>query len=223
MTESIRDFLLRFTEEELTERGILRGQTCILQGTSVDPLIALMKAQKVKRLEFPQRSWFLDVDYNFNNPHSVEHVTNVKQLSHLGNVFNLQNVHINPYYTGGTPVGSPGPIDDRQSLLAKEQTLSFGLERDLQAALREHIEQLEPGLKVVDGGSERSVGSGRIDITAQDREGKLVVIELKAGPARPDALTQLLAYMVALGEGEQRPVRGMLVAGEFPERLVLAA
>ena len=100
MTENIWDFLLRFTEEELAERGILRGQTCLLQGTSVDPLVALMKVQDVKRIEFPQRSWFLDVDYNFNNPHSVENLTNVKQLRHLGNVFNLQNVQINPYHRG---------------------------------------------------------------------------------------------------------------------------
>jgi RecB family endonuclease NucS len=97
------------------------------------------------------------------------------------------------------------------------------LERDLQKALRTNIEQLEPGLKIADGGTERTVEAGRIDITAEDRAGKLVVIELKAGMASPDSLTQVLAYMAALEEEEQKPVRGMLVAGDFHDRLVLAA
>jgi endonuclease len=74
-----------------------------------------------------------------------------------------------------------------------EQT--FSLERDLQAALRRSIVQLEPGLTVVDGGAERSVPSGRIDILAQDQTGARVVIELKAVRAPRDAVAQTLAYM----------------------------
>ena len=38
---------------------------------------------------------------------------------------------------------------------------TFVLERDLQRALRSNIEQLEPGLKITDGGNEQSVPSGR--------------------------------------------------------------
>jgi RecB family endonuclease NucS len=53
---------------------------------------------------------------------------------------------------------------------------TFGLERDLQEALRKNIEQLESGLTIVDGGKEHIVESGRIDITALDQSGTKVVI-----------------------------------------------
>jgi RecB family endonuclease NucS len=65
---------------------------------------------------------------------------------------------------------------------------AFGLERDLQLALRRNIEQLEPRLTIVDGDREQTVASGRIDIKACDREGITVVIELKAGTADRDAV-----------------------------------
>src|SRR5215831_228106 len=99
---------------------------------------------------------------------------------------------------------------------------AFGLERDLQSALREHIEQLEPGLTISDGGKEQTVPSGRIDITAQDRDGATVVIELKAGEADRDAVAQSLAYMGDLMVNE-KSVRGILIAGDFTPRAVAAA
>ena len=71
----------------------------------------------------------------------------------------------------------------------------IGLERDLQIALRSNIEQLEPGLTVIDDGVERSVDSGFIDITARDSSGATIVIELKAGVAGQRAVAQILSYM----------------------------
>src|SRR5271170_3862558 len=68
----------------------------------------------------------------------------------------------------------------------------IGLERDLQTSLRARIEQLEPGLTIIDGGAERSVESGFIDITARDGSGAIVVIELKAGKARRESVSQVL-------------------------------
>jgi RecB family endonuclease NucS len=68
------------------------------------------------------------------------------------------------------------------------------------------------------------VATGRIDILAEDREGSLVVIELKADEARDSALTQVLGYIGALKEEEARDdVRGILVAREFSSRVVYAA
>jgi len=99
---------------------------------------------------------------------------------------------------------------------------AFGLERDLQRALREHIEQLEPGLTISDGGKEQTVPSGRIDITAQDRDGATVVIELKIGTADGDAIGQLLGYMGDLTDKGAR-VRGILIARGFELRAVSAA
>jgi RecB family endonuclease NucS len=102
--------------------------------------------------------------------------------------------------------------------------LKFGLERDMQVALRENIGQLDPSLRIVDGGTERHVATGRIDILAEDREGSLVVIELKADEARDSALTQVLGYIGALKEEEGRDdVRGILVARGFSSRVLYAA
>jgi len=98
----------------------------------------------------------------------------------------------------------------------------FGLESDLQEALRANIGQLEGEMKVVDGGKEKTVASGRIDITTEDKQGRTVVIELKAGTADHKAIGQLLSYMGDLmTDGE--PVRGILVAGDFTARAIAAA
>jgi Endonuclease NucS len=112
------------------------------------------------------------------------------------------------------------PTVDTDTADAIETT--FGLERDLQAALRRNIEQLEPGLKITDGNKEQIVDSGRIDITAEDSNGTTVIIELKAGAADREAVSQILAYMGDLILSG-KPVRGILVAGDFPSRTVAAA
>jgi len=106
--------------------------------------------------------------------------------------------------------------------VANADDTAFGLERDLQLALRRCIEQLEPGLTIIDGDREQRVASGRIDITARDQGGSAVIIELKAGVADRDAVGQLLAYMGDLMDQETQ-VRGVLVAREFAPRAVSAA
>jgi hypothetical protein len=103
------------------------------------------------------------------------------------------------------------------------QEITFGLERDLQATLRLHIEQLEPGLRLADGGRELATEAGRIDITANDAEGRIVVIELKAGIAQPAIIAQVLAYMATVENPRSKPVRGIIVAGDFNPRVVLAS
>lgn len=100
--------------------------------------------------------------------------------------------------------------------------ITFSLERDLQAALRSNIGQLEKGLSIIDSGTEMATEAGKIDITAKDASGMTVVIELKAGIAKPAIVAQVLSYMATVGEpGES--VRGILVAGDFHARVVLAA
>ena len=107
-------------------------------------------------------------------------------------------------------------VDDRGQLI--------GLERDLQAALRRAIEQLEPGMEIVDDGAERSVASGFIDITARDAQGAIVVIELKTGIARQGAVAQVLSYMGDIADEEPgQAVRGILVAGDFDKKARSAA
>lgn len=108
--------------------------------------------------------------------------------------------------------------------IAEEAGQRISLERDMQAALRIAIDQLEPGLTIIDDGAERSVESGFIDITARDESGAIVVIELKAGIAGQRALGQILSYMgdVALEE-VGLPVRGILVASDFDAKAKSAA
>lgn len=99
---------------------------------------------------------------------------------------------------------------------------TFGLESDLQKALRSNIDQLEPGLTITDGGKESTVQSGRIDIRAQDRTNNSVVIELKVGEADREAVAQILSYIGDLSEACSK-VRGILVAGAFTPRAISAA
>lgn len=113
--------------------------------------------------------------------------------------------------------------EDYQEEIAEAEEITFGLERDLQSALRKNIEQLEPGLKIIDDGKERITDAGRIDITAIDIKGNIVVIELKAGTASPEVVAQVLAYMGAITKTDNKPVRGILIAGDFHKRIVLAA
>ena len=100
--------------------------------------------------------------------------------------------------------------------------VTFGPVRDLQSALRSDIEQLEPGLKITDGGSESVTEAGRIAITASDKDGSTVIIDLEAGQAAPEALTRLLACMGATAEQDQSRIRGLLVAEHFHPLIVFA-
>lgn len=118
--------------------------------------------------------------------------------------------------------GDAGGAAEAEVEVADAVNTAFGLERDLQMALRRNIEQLEPGLTISDGAKEQKVPSGRIDITAQDRDGAIVVIELKVGGADRDAIGQLLSYMGDLTDKGAR-VRGILVAREFAPPAVSAA
>ena len=109
-------------------------------------------------------------------------------------------------------------------------SFSLSLESDLQRALRENIRQIESGLTVVDGGSEKQVRfgpttRGRIDILAKDQDGTLVVIELKAGQAEDPAVSQIASYMEALRkEYTSSPrIRGLLIAYDFSDRAVHAS
>ena len=103
-----------------------------------------------------------------------------------------------------------------EEIKQKKEGKQFELEEHLQESLRAEITQLEAGLVVVDEGNERSVNSGDIDILAQDANGALVVIELKRGLARREAIGQVTGYMGDLiGEEPGTQVRGFLVAAEF--------
>lgn len=115
------------------------------------------------------------------------------------------------------------PVAGEPAVTNEARELTFTLERDLQAALRQSIGQLEPGLEIIDGGGEYTVQSGRIDILAEDPSGAHVVIELKAVRATRDAVAQTLAYMGDISQQTENDVRGILVAPDFDAKAVSAA
>ena len=59
--------------------------------------------------------------------------------------------------------GGTTTIEEAQQIEATE--LKFGLERDLQIALRQSIKSLEAGLRIADGGKERTVEGFRFLIS----------------------------------------------------------
>jgi len=147
-----------------------------------------------------------------------------KLLSHL----RWYKSHLAAYarFRSGGAAEAESPPDDEdvtEQLVEEVVGRTFALERDLQMALRNNIAQLEPGLAIADGGSERRVEGGFIDILARDAHGVLTIIELKAETTRPEAMTQLLAYMGSLSEETGEAVRGILIAGDHHPRVQLAA
>lgn len=129
---------------------------------------------------------------------------------------------IRAHITMGTYDRAPPAVVEADEVVDAFET-TFGLERDMQAALRLNIEQVEPGLKIIDGGHEKTTLAGRIDILAQDASGAVVVIELKSGEAAPEALTQLLGYMGTVERDPGQQVRGILVAADFHKRVAHAS
>ena len=231
MEQDVRTFLKRFSLDELKNLGILQPFSggYWLRARSVDPLIELMKRHNVTRLVAEERRWFLTSDRQFRNPGSREFKDgNVDDLGNPGDVFTTHNPHINPYNYRYSIQEPPSDDDDQGEPVSTDQVvdepqIKFGLERDLQRALRTNIAQLDAGLRIVDGGVEQTVEAGRIDITAADDRGNLVVIELKAGTAAPEAVAQLLGYMGTIENPDGRPIRGILVANDFHPRVVYAA
>lgn len=86
-----------------------------------------------------------------------------------------------------------------------------GSEAQMQEALAQHPELIEPGLTLLD--RELLVESGGIDLYARDQQGQFVVVELKRGKATQNAVSQLARYV--------RSVEGMMGAGRV--RGILAA
>jgi RecB family endonuclease NucS len=110
-----------------------------------------------------------------------------------------------------------------ESQRVQTRTRLFHYEKELKFAIRRQLSMVEAGLVEADGGHEREVATGRIDITARDVNGHFVVIELKAGPCPNGALEQVLAYSSDLEAETGTPCRSVLVASQFSDRLRAAA
>lgn len=105
----------------------------------------------------------------------------------------------------------------------------FAYEADLKRYLSKNLSLIEDGLKLYQEGEisgiEYPVGGRFIDLLAVDRQGALVVIELKVSRGYDRVVGQLMRYMGWIqmnlaDEGQQ--VRGMIVARQISEDLRLA-
>ncbi|QJT08572.1 endonuclease NucS domain-containing protein [Oceanidesulfovibrio marinus] len=115
-------------------------------------------------------------------------------------------------------MGTYGSSPTKSEEYIEAEEIRFGLEKDLQQALRRNIKQLEPGLSIIDNGKEHNTDAGFIDILCKDDADTTVVIELKAGQANDTGIAQTLGYMGALKEEGIEKVRGIIVAADFSRR-----
>lgn len=116
--------------------------------------------------------------------------------------------------------------DENENDVQETIDASLSLEKDLHNYLANRANEIESDLKVVEGGIEFPTAAGRIDILAIDSKEQHVVIELKAGKAKDNALGQLLGYMGCIATDPAMNInqtRGILVAFDFDQRVVYAA
>ncbi len=121
---------------------------------------------------------------------------------------------------------TPNTYEEAENDVQETIDASLSLERDLHTYLANRVSEIETGLELVEDGVEFQTDAGRIDILALDQQGQHVVIELKAGKAKDNALGQLLGYMGCIASDPTMNVtkaRGILVASDFEQRVVYAA
>jgi RecB family endonuclease NucS len=86
----------------------------------------------------------------------------------------------------------------------------YASEEDMQKAILLEPSLLEPGFKPTS--YEKKVEPGFVDVYGADKDGKLVVVEIKRKTAGKEAALQLAKYIDAVKGKVNREVRGILVA-----------
>lgn len=122
------------------------------------------------------------------------------------------------------------PDDEGEVAMPQVASSEFLLERDLQFYLAKNLHVIEPGLTLFKGdegddGFEFPAGNRYIDILAVDRDGGLVVLELKVSKGYDRVVGQLLRYVNWVRQNLATPgqrVRGMIVCRAISSDLKLA-
>jgi len=91
-----------------------------------------------------------------------------------------------------------------------------GTERQLADMLMEDLSVIERGLKAKQ--KESPLPQGDVDIFAEDKEGKYVIIEVKRKQAGLKAVTQLKRYVDEVKKIKDREVRGILCAPDISKK-----
>lgn len=117
--------------------------------------------------------------------------------------------------------------DDEET--SAQQSEPFAYESHLRDYLANHLDVLEPGLRLYEDeyipGIEYPIRNRRIDLLAVAQDGSCVVIELKVSKGHDHAIGQILTYMgwVRQDLADGKPVRGMIVAHTLSNELLTAA
>lgn len=94
------------------------------------------------------------------------------------------------------------------------------IEKGIEDFYVKFLERLEDGLKLSENGRQYSTPIGRIDLLCKSKDGKYVVVEIKADEASDSVFGQILRYIGWVHrnlEGGKDNVRGIILAGKFPE------
>lgn len=86
----------------------------------------------------------------------------------------------------------------------------YATEEDMQKAILMEPSLLEEGFKPIS--YEKKVEPGFVDVYGVDKEGRLVVVEVKRRTAGKEAILQLARYIEAIKNRANREVRGILAA-----------
>jgi hypothetical protein len=124
--------------------------------------------------------------------------------------------------------GGEEPEEEEETESSDEK--QFAYEKDLQSYLANHLNKIEPGLKLYQqsddiSGLEFPIGNTgrRIDILAIDKSGVYVIIELKVSRGYDRTAGQVLYYQVMVKKYlNASKVRIIIVANEVSEELKLA-
>jgi len=98
----------------------------------------------------------------------------------------------------------------------------YASEQDMHKAILLKPSLLEEGFKPIS--YEKKVEPGFVDVYGVDKDGKLVVVEVKRKTAGKDAVLQLAKYIDAIKSKADREIRGVLVApslGKDVQRLLV--
>jgi hypothetical protein len=92
------------------------------------------------------------------------------------------------------------------------------LEKDIENLLAKYPQEFLPRHNLLVKGQQVKLGSYYADIVFEDKQGSLLIVEIKRGILRRDALGQAIEYYGLLRKKEpQKEIRLMLVANVIPE------